>query len=267
MFPDILDVGFLHIRTYGLCMAVGFLICWKIFEKISSRTDLSNLLFAMIISGVMGSRIAYVVEHWNEQFAANPMSVIRIDQGGLMFYGGLILAVLVYLVWCAVKKENPLKLGDCLAAVIPLGHAFGRIGCFFYGCCYGKISNSALAVEFPRGSPAWYEQVHDKLITYSSPHSLGVLPTQLFEAAALFCLFFCLLFLRKVRKEVGFTLGTYLSSYAIIRFFIEYLRGDPRAEVGMFSISQAISIAIFVIGVSCMAYSFLSSKLVMRNGK
>ena len=267
MFPDILDVGVLHIRTYGLCMAIGFLVCWRVFEKISSRTDLSNLLFAMIVSGVAGSRAAYVIEHWREQFADDPMSIIRVDQGGLMFYGGLILAVAVYLSWCALKKENPLRLGDYLATVIPLGHAFGRIGCFFYGCCYGKVSDSVFAVEFPRGSPAWYEQTHNQLIAYSAQHSLAVLPTQLFEAGALLCLFVLLLYVRRKRKEAGFTVGVYLFSYAAIRFPIEYMRGDPRAEVGIFSISQAISIVIACLGLSLMAYSLISSRNSAADGK
>ena len=180
MFPDLIDLGFLHLKTYGACMATGFLLCWWLVEKLSGRKDLSNLLLSLMISGVVGSRIAYVIEHWQAEFAANPLSVIRVDQGGLMFYGGFILAFLVFFGWCFAKKENPLKLADLLAAVIPLGHAFGRIGCFFYGCCYGRDSDCWCAVTFPEGSPSWFE--HGRQM-------VSVLPTQLFEAAALLALF------------------------------------------------------------------------------
>ena len=247
MFPDLIDLGFLHLKTYGACMATGFLLCWHLVERLSGRKDLSNLLLSLMVSGVIGSRIAYVVEHWQSEFAANPLLVVRVDQGGLMFYGGFILAFLVFFVWCFVKKENPLKLADLLAAVVPLGHAFGRIGCFFYGCCYGRDSDCWCAVTFPAGSPSWFE--HGRQM-------VSVLPTQLFEAAALLVLFGGLMWVwfrhrgTETRRGMGpgCILGFYLCGYAVIRFGIEILRGDPRAAVGPFSISQTISIGMLVLG-------------------
>ena len=175
MFPDLIDLGFLHLRTYGACMATGFLVCWWLIERLGRRKDLSNFLLALMVSGIVGSRIAYVVEHWQTEFAAHPERIVRVDQGGLMFYGGLILAILVFFAWCWRKKEHPLALADLLCTVIPLGHAFGRIGCFFYGCCYGRDSNAWCAVTFPEGSPSWFE--HGRRL-------VSVLPTQLFEAAS-----------------------------------------------------------------------------------
>ena len=255
MFPDLLDLGFLHLKTYGACMAAGFLLCWKLIERLSGRNDLSNLLVSLMISGVVGSRVAYVIEHWSKEFASRPMDVFAVWNGGLMFYGGLILAILVFIVWCIAKKEDAFGLADLLATVIPLGHAFGRIGCFFYGCCYGRASESAFAVCFPRFSPAWHEQVSKGLIQSSAACSLPVLPTQLFEAAALLVLF-AFLFLRYRRtvqsstSTLSFNLSFYLVGYAVIRFGIEYLRGDPRAEIGPFSISQTISIGMFVCGLT-----------------
>jgi len=237
MFPDLIDLGFLHLKTYGACMAAGFLVCWWLIERLSGRKDLSNLLLSLMVSGVVGSRIAYVIEHWQAEFAAAPLRVIRVDQGGLMFYGGLILAVVSYFVWCAVKREHPLKLANLLCTVLPLGHAFGRIGCFFYGCCYGRDSDAWCAVTFPAGSPSWFE--HGRKM-------VSVLPTQLFEAAALLALFAVLLAL--YRRARRFTAGAYMMGYALIRFGMEYLRGDPRAAVGPFSISQTISLCLFALG-------------------
>ena len=246
MFPDLIDLGFLHLKTYGACMATGFLLCWMLVEKLSGRKDLSNLLLSLMIGGVVGSRIAYVIEHWQAEFASNPAAIIRVDQGGLMFYGGFILSFVIFFVWCFLKRENPLKLADLLAAVIPLGHAFGRIGCFFYGCCYGRDSDAWCAVTFPMGSPSWYE--HGRRM-------VSVLPTQLFEAAALLALFGLLMYVwhrqaaRSTKHQApGAILGLYLIGYAVIRFGLEILRGDPRASVGPFSISQAISIGMIVAG-------------------
>ena len=73
MFPDLIDLGFLHLKTYGACMAVGFILCWGLIERLSGRKDLSNLLMALMVGGVAGSRIAYVIEHWQAEFAAHPM--------------------------------------------------------------------------------------------------------------------------------------------------------------------------------------------------
>lgn len=175
-----------------------------------------------------------------------------------MFYGGLILALVVFFVWCAKRKESPLALGDHLAVVLPLGHAFGRIGCFFYGCCYGKMSDCALGVAFPRFSPAWHEQLNAGLVKYSASSSLPVLPTQLFEAGALLLFSAVLYFIhsRWSSRARGFTTGVYLAGYAVLRFSLEYLRGDPRAEVAIFSIGQTISLGIFILGVSIALFAF-----------
>ena len=232
-------------------MATGFVLAWWLIEKLSGRKDLSNLMMALMIGGVLGSRIAYVIEHWSAEFAARPLSVVRIDQGGLMFYGGFVLSFAVFFGWCFVKKERPLALADLLSAVLPLGHAFGRIGCFFYGCCYGRDSDAWCAVTFPAGSPSWYE--HGR-------RTVSVLPTQLFEAAALFALFAALLafwhrktFMRGFGE--GALTGLYMIGYGVIRFGIEYLRGDPRAAVGPFSISQTISVALVATGLAFLAFS------------
>lgn len=260
MFPNLLDVGFIHLRTYGTCMAIGFVLCWTIVERLSGRKDISNLLMALMIAGVAGSRVAYVIEHWRAEFAANPFEVVRIDRGGLMFYGGLIFAVMVFFGWCWVKREKMLELADLLALVLPLGHACGRIGCFFYGCCYGKISTSPLAVAFPRHSPAWFEQFQAGLIDATARQSLSVLPTQLFEAAALLALsaLLALLYRRQIHHRGEFPAGwvtcAYLAGYAVIRFALECLRGDQRAlvgfeAIGFLSISQAISVSIFLVAV------------------
>ena len=254
MFPDLIKFDFLSLHTYGACMAVGFFICWKLAEKLSGRRDLSDLLMYLMIGGVAGSRIAYVIEHWQTQFARAPLDIFKVWQGGLMFYGGFILALIVFFVWCRVKKESPLAMSDLICVVLPLGHACGRIGCFFYGCCYGRLSESALAVSFPRGSPAWGEQLEHGLIDSTALRSLPVLPTQLFEAAALLVLFALVLaiYLRTRR----YAAGVYLVGYAFIRFGLEYLRGDPRAAVGPFSISQTISSGVFLAGVVVLTLAF-----------
>ena len=263
MHPDLISIGFLHIKTYGAFMALGFLAAWQVLAWLCRRTGrapdpLTGLVTWMMVCGVAGARAAYVIEHWQSEFAAHPEHIIRVDQGGLMFYGGLILAIAVFFIWCRVKRERLLPHADLLTTVIPLGHAFGRVGCFFYGCCYGRVSHVACAVSFPRGSPAWYEQVNGGLIGADASASLPVLPTQLFEAAAVAVLFLALLwtYRRTWKIRPGFTTGVYLVGYAAIRFGMEILRGDPRAEIGPLSIGQTISLAILCAGLAFMAASF-----------
>ena len=268
MHPDLISLGFLHIKTYGAFMALGFLAAWQVLAWMCRRTGrnpepCTNLIMLMMISGVVGARIAYVVEHWATEFAGHPEMIVRVDKGGLMFYGGLILAIAVFFVWCRAKREKILPMADLFAVVIPLGHAFGRVGCFFYGCCFGRLSNASCAVSFPRGSPAWHEQLNAGLIAADARAALPVLPTQLFEAVSVFILFSALLALhRRFWKErPGFVTGCYMIGYACIRYGIEVLRGDPRANVGNFTISQAISLGLILLGSAFILVAFRRGKL------
>ena len=266
MHPDLFNLGFLHVKTYGACMAIGFLLCWKVIERLSGRRDLGDLLVLLMLSGVVGSRVAYVIEHWRSEFADDPLRIVRIDQGGLMFYGGLILAIVMFFVWCRRKRVAPFALADLLCTVLPLGHACGRIGCFFYGCCYGRQVDSPFAVSFPLHSPAWMEQFHAGLIPRMASESLPVLPTQLFEAVALLALFAILMALRRRSRRggtepaAGRQAGTYLIGYATIRFAMEFLRGDPRAAWAGLSVGQLISIGMVALGAAFVALSFSGRK-------
>ncbi len=212
MFPDLIDIGFLHLKTYGACMALGFILCSMLVERLSGRKDISGMLMLLAIVGIIGARAAYVIENWGAQFAADPSQIIRVDRGGLVFYGGLIAAILAYFGWCIAKREKFTALSDLMCTVVPLGHAFGRIGCFFFGCCYGRRSECCSAVHFPYRSPAWHEQVNSGALSPDAHESLGVLPTQLFEAAALLVLFALLVMAyRRWKTRHGLVTGLYLS--------------------------------------------------------
>ena len=265
MHPDLIPG--LPVKTYGFCMALGFLAAWQVLSWLCRRTGraaepLSNLLMLMMFSGIVGARLEYVREFWGREFAANPLSIFKVWQGGLVFYGGLILAIAVFFVWCRARRESVAPVADLFVTVIPLAHAFGRVGCFFYGCCYGRVSAHAFAVAFPRRSPAWVAQVEGGLIPDTAQSSLAVLPTQLFEAAAVLGLFAALLFifLRNWKTRPGFTTGCYLVGYACIRFGIEFLRDDMRQRVGFLSIGQTVSIGLFVLGISFILVSLLRSR-------
>ncbi len=263
MHSELFQIGPLTLRAYGLCMALGFLFGWQaavwLCKKTGQNADrLTSLLTWLMLSAIFGARTAYVLEHWQAEFADAPLAIIRIDQGGLMFYGGLIGAALVLLLYARVCREPLFGITDLVLAVVPLGHAFGRIGCFMHGCCYGKITQTGFGVCFPKGSPAWWEQVSalPPLIAQTAERSLPVIPTQLIEAGANAVLF-AILFTcyPKRHRQLGFITGCYLIGYALLRFAIEYLRGDPRLAVGPFSISQTISLGLLLLGLFCVARS------------
>ena len=265
MHPDL--IAGLPIKTYGFCMALGFLAAWQVLSWLCRRTGrppdpLSNLLMLMLFSGIIGARLEYVREFWGREFASDPLSVFKVWQGGLVFYGGLILAIAVFFVWCRARRERMAPVADLFVTVIPLAHAFGRVGCFFFGCCYGRESACACAVAFPRHSPAWNAQVEAGRILQSAQSSLPVLPTQLFEAAAVLSLFAVLMFvfLRNWKRRPGFTTGCYLAGYACIRFCIEFLRDDMRQRFGEVSIGQVVSIGLFGLGITFMFVSLLRSR-------
>jgi phosphatidylglycerol:prolipoprotein diacylglycerol transferase len=138
-----------------------------------------------------------------------------------------------------IKKISILKLGDFFVPSLALGHAIGRIGCFFAGCCYGKETDVAWSVVFRDKNSSAVLNVH-------------LHPTQLYEALGNFLIFFFLYFYSKKEHEKGFLVSFYFISYAVLRFIVEFFRGDLdrwRQCVGL-SISQILSLILFIIGVS-----------------
>lgn len=257
MHSALFSIGPLTVRAYGLCMALGFMFGWICASRLCKKTGqdgewLSSFLSWLMVSAVVGARIAYVIEHWKSEFAGNPAAIIRVDQGGLMFYGGLIGAAITLTLYARLIRKPIFAITDLVLAVVPLGHALGRIGCFFHGCCYGRLTQGAWGVHFPKYSPAWYEQLNatPPLITEQATESLAVIPTQLIEAGANLILFAVLFRLYpKAYRNRGRITGIYLIAYATLRFLIEYLRGDPRYAVGPFSIGQTISIGLILGGL------------------
>lgn len=255
MHPVLFHLGPLTLHAFGAMMALGFLAALAAMRRLArggfghlADDHLSRLLVWLMVGGVLGARLAYVAEHWTSEFAASPGSIIRIDQGGLMFYGGVLGAVAAILLFARVNRLHPLEILDLCAAVLPLGHAFGRIGCFLNGCCHGFRCCGPGGVRFPAGSMAWREQVADGLIGPEAPYSLPVVPTQLIEALANLALFAVLYAIARRHPRRGRVTALYMVLYALVRFHTEMLRGDARLQVGALSIGQVASLLLLAIG-------------------
>ena len=182
MHPELITLpGGFTIKMYGFCLMVGFLSAvWLAMRRAARvRVDADRVLdlsFLLLLAGVAGARLFYVVHYWQTQFADRPnrlLAVIDIRQGGLEFLGGLLGALLVLVAYLLIKKQSIRLFLDILAPSLMWGVAFGRIGCFLNGCCFGGLCAApgmeqkpyAWAIEFPFGSPAQMQQWEDRQMT------------------------------------------------------------------------------------------------------
>ena len=198
-------------------LALAFLVCSFLARRRAASIGLDgekilDLMILLIISGVIGGRIMFVLLDFG-YFKARPLDIFKLWEGGLVWYGGFILAVISGAVFLRIYKMPVLKTADLIMPYIALGQSIGRIGCFLNGCCYGKTT---------------------------------ALPTQLFESAAMFIVY---LILRRRIPSNGRTLFLYLILYSVFRFFNEFLRGDNMLAVMGLTFSQFISVIIFTAAV------------------
>lgn len=251
MHPILFTLFGFPVRSYGVMAALGFLAAVATWSWLAKRgrdpvftPELAvDLGVWLMLSGILGSRIAYVVANWSHYLAA-PAEIVRIDQGGLIFYGGLILASAV-LVGFARRRRIPLwRMADFAIPGLAVGHALGRIGCFLNGCCYGRVAEAhpAWGVVYPACSEPG--QVFPGVPLY---------PVQLLEAAGLLAIWAVLLRAYPRRKRAGGVFALYLLLYPPLRFALEYLRGDPRQGVFHVDAAQWISVGLWICGWALMA--------------
>lgn len=281
MHPVLINVfGFFNIHTYGLMIACGFLVGMQLAVREARRVDTSkagnydqfvlDLTFWILIAAIVGSRVLFIIVEWDSTYAHDPAKIVRIWEGGLVFYGGLIGAVLFSIFYSKKKGYSFLFVADTLIPSVSLGQFFGRIGCLAAGCCWGKPVDPdfPLAVQFPEGSLIHSSQVRHDIISPDSPYSIHVHPVQLYESIGNLTLFFILIALRTQKRFHGMVLAGYLFLYPFLRYSVETLRGDKeRGEDVLgtpFSTSQLISIVLFSIGVALVVHGLTRGKKVSQ---
>lgn len=239
----------LTLSTYGLCMAMAMMVSFGvIFYRVrQERLDVNNLLIIFAFAfgfGLIGAKILYLFSSCDIRVVFQEMLLgdfSALIGGGLVFYGGLIAgafgAVLGFRV-AGATKQMP-RYVNAIVPCIPLGHAIGRLGCFFAGCCYGAPYEGPFAVTFP---------------AIGLTHS--VFPVQALEALLNVLLFVVLLIISIKKNKPFFTLSLYLVSYALLRFALEFLRGDEiRGFASGLSTSQWISLALFLVGLALLRWT------------
>lgn len=269
MYPEICKLGAITIQTYGLLMAIGFSLCYWLATRLAKSTgrnpdEVQTIVLLAAIGGILGARVIYVWQNWATFYANNPLAIFKIWEGGLVFYGGFIAAAIALMCYARFKRESFLSLADFCVIFVPLGHCFGRIGCFFYGCCYGYRcpEDAWYGVAFPKGSAAWVEHVNAHLITPYTSKALPVFPTQLLESVCCGALFLLLWWLyNRKRALVGLCTAVYCTGYAIMRFVIECFRDDFRGATYLgFSFSQLVSFALLGIAIIIFIHLLRRSK-------
>ncbi len=241
MYPELLHVGAFTLRTYTLLSEIGILVGLVAAYKVAKRHGLGTMLFVdaaiwTLIAGIAGARLYYVVVNWElERFADEPLRILHTWQGGLVFQGALIGAALAMIAYHRVRRQPFLLLADVGFVALPLGHSVGRWGCFFQGCCYGQPTDLPWGVRFPFLA----EPVH---------------PTMVYESIANLFIFLILWQLDKRKPFHGFSAGLYLILYSVVRFFNEFLRGDPSVVVAGLRLAQWASVGSFLIGAIMLLY-------------
>jgi phosphatidylglycerol:prolipoprotein diacylglycerol transferase len=243
----------LGVHSYGLAIALGFGAGVVLAAREARRVGLDpgamlDLLFWILVSGVLGSRLTFVAVHAGDFVQlcrqGDCAAPLKLWQGGLVFYGGALAATGAVALFTRRQRWSFGQVADILAPALALGHVFGRMGCFFAGCCFGKPCR-AVGVSFPPGSVAFDELVRTGVIGPGASGTPPLHPTQLYEAAGELAIFFLLLLTRRRRPFAGATALLYAVAYAVLRFGVELLRGDAgRGSLGPLSTAQVTSLIV-----------------------
>ncbi|MBN1622199.1 MAG: prolipoprotein diacylglyceryl transferase [Endomicrobiales bacterium] len=245
MFPVLLKLGPLTIRTYGFMVAIGFFVALQYVLHYSKKINIVeqevlDIVLYTIVAGLVGGRLMYVALNWSF-YSRNLLQIFQIWEGGLVFYGGFIAGALVIIFYYYRHPEFKIwAFADILAPAIALGHFFGRIGCLFAGCCYGLPTTLPWAIKFSNSQAL-------------APLNVLLHPTQIYEAFGNLLVFFGLHWFNRYEHMQGQAFGTYLFLYGLLRFHVEILRGDDRGGylLGL-SPSQIFAIISIIASVTIL---------------
>jgi phosphatidylglycerol:prolipoprotein diacylglycerol transferase len=249
MHPLLFHLGPIPIHTYGVLVAGAILLGLWLGKQQAARMGLDaervwNAGIYMILGGLAGSKIWYILEN-HDYYFANPGQILSLNtfQAAGVFYGGFLAALATGVLYLRHSGLSYLALLDAYAAPVALGHGLGRLGCFSAGCCYGKPTMAAWGVTFTSDYASRITGV---------PLGVPLHPTQLYEAGAEFITFAFLLWLGRRQRFQGQLFAAYMIGYGFIRGINEVFRGDPGrtplwGDSG--TLMQVVSLGFVVLGV------------------
>ena len=236
MNPILVQIGPLHIRWYGVMIAIAcvvglWLACLEAERKGIGKEKINDLFIWVILGALLGARLYYVAFSGLPEFQKNIFSIFAFWQGGLAIHGAIVGGLLVCFIYSHRNKIPFLKLTDALAPSLILGQAIGRIGCFFNGDAFGTPTKLPWGLIYSPESPAGQMYPNQPL------H-----PTQLYEMIFNLIIFTVLWKLRKSVKVDGYLTSLYVILYSFIRIFVEYFRADKLTYLGNISTAQSIGV-------------------------
>ncbi len=242
MHPECFRIGNFVIYWYGIFVAIAVLVCCFLFQQTAKKHGYSEeisgkIIFSTVIAGIIGARLVHVFSYYHYYFR-NPIEIVMIRNGGLAIQGGILFGILAMVYSAKQARVNVLHTLDMAAAVIPLGQAIGRIGCFLHGCCYGCPSNQWFSVKFPF-------------------LDIRVIPTQLYYFLGDMLIFLFLYLFSKDKHRNGEIAAWYFIFFGTLRYWVDQFRGDliPNSY-GLYS-TQIYAIICFLIGAFWIFRIFL----------
>ena len=238
MFPRLIQIGSFYLPTYGVILAIAYLVgIWMLRRKARAEGLPEQKIFDfslyVLAAAILGAKALLVIVEWRH-YASNPRSLVEVLRSGGVFYGGLIAATTVG-IWYMKRHRLPAwKVADMGAPSIALGEAIGRWGCFAAGCCYGKPTDGPLGVRFT--DPFAHDAV-------GTPLDVPLHPTQIYLSINAFLIFLILQWAYRRRTFDGEVFWLYVLLYAITRGLIENFRGD---SVRGFLIPGVLSTSQFI---------------------
>lgn len=244
MHPILFHVFGIPVYGFGIMVALAFLVgCfWMLHraEKIGENPDLyMEGFFWIIIAGLVGARVCYLFFFPN-LFLKDPIGSI-LNQGGLVWYGGMIAVTVVAWYFCKIKNISLMRFGDVLAPPAAIGLGIGRIGCLLAGCCFGAPCALPWAIQYPHNHESYPHLVH---------------PSPIYETLAMMLVTGLLLWVDKHKRFEGATTWMFFIFYGFVRFMLEYYRGDRLVWIQALNLSasQVISLLSVVFGFIMLLY-------------
>ena len=244
MYPVLFRIGNVAIYSYGFMLAVGVAVSLVLIMRQAKKEGIDeepvlDLTIISVLAGLIGARLFYVFFYDWDYYRLNLLQILDFRNEGLVWYGAFILGAVAAIVYMRIKKLPFWRMIDLVAPYLAVGYAFGRIGCFLNGCCFGTPTMMPWGVVFPG-------------LDLVPRH-----PSQLYSALLSLGLFIYLLRLYPRRRFDGQVFLTYIIGYAILRFGVEFFRENLLVWAG-FSIAQVVAAGILVI--AGVFYWYLSRK-------
>jgi phosphatidylglycerol:prolipoprotein diacylglycerol transferase len=256
MHPTLFLAGSWEVRSYGVLLALSFLLALRLAQRRAVRVGVApetvlRMVMLILVTSIFGSHFLYVFVNY-PRHQGFPLAALlffedgRFQPGGLVMNGGVVAAVVALLAYIRWHRLPLWKTLDLLTPSLALGIFLTRIGCFLNGCCFGEPTDSFLGVMFSAGSPAGHVQ------RFELPRPMPLHPTQLYSSAYGLGIFATLLFVeRRFRPFDGFTFLLFFVLYALARFGVEFLRYHPDGTWVWQGLTYNQYLCAFFFAVSC----------------